>query len=378
MANFNFISDEDFRVSLENDYRELEKAKQSESWKSLHVLAGSIVEAVLADYLISIDYHQKKSGTNVLSMDLGQLIKASEDQGILTSKSAGLSNVIREYRNLIHPGRQIRLKEKVDRNSSQVATALVEMIVEEVSNSHHRVYGPTAEQIVAKIERDPSAVSIVSKLLNSMKPKEIERLLLNVLPNRYFSIILESVTWIDGSSPDLDSLPNLEACFRHAFQKSTEATKKIVTRHFVNIVKEEDQNKVFRYETAFFRCTDLKYMQDKEEIELIKTHILCRLKNELNEALLNALSGFGAFLDKTEVMDFVDPLILALLPGKKSRLELQARSTLIKEGQNISGKKTQEAFMQRLNEWITHLEEKVDASKAEKVKEIKGELEMPF
>jgi hypothetical protein len=48
MAKFDFISDERFRASLQSDYSELGKAGQAEAWKAVHVLAGSIIEAVLA------------------------------------------------------------------------------------------------------------------------------------------------------------------------------------------------------------------------------------------------------------------------------------------------------------------------------------------
>ncbi len=58
MLSFDFISGEDFRISLENDYKELNDAMQVEAWKAVHVLAGSIIEAVLVDYLFAINYNK--------------------------------------------------------------------------------------------------------------------------------------------------------------------------------------------------------------------------------------------------------------------------------------------------------------------------------
>jgi hypothetical protein len=93
--------------------------------------------------------------------------------------------VIKEYRNLIHPGRIIRLKEKVNSNSAQVACSLVDIVIDEISSKKYENYGYTAEQIIQKLERDSSVNAIIIHLLKSLNPIEIERLLLKVLPEKY-------------------------------------------------------------------------------------------------------------------------------------------------------------------------------------------------
>lgn len=50
MASFDFITDEDFRISLEKDFKELNLCIQTGAYKAAVVIAGSIVEAVLIDY----------------------------------------------------------------------------------------------------------------------------------------------------------------------------------------------------------------------------------------------------------------------------------------------------------------------------------------
>jgi hypothetical protein len=54
MVSFDFITDEAFRTSLESDYQELKSCMTTKAWKAVHVLSGSIVEAVLTDYLIAM------------------------------------------------------------------------------------------------------------------------------------------------------------------------------------------------------------------------------------------------------------------------------------------------------------------------------------
>jgi hypothetical protein len=62
-CSFDFISDVRFRLSLQSDYRELINAFETCSWKAAHVLSGSIVEALLVDYLAVCDYQKKLAKT---------------------------------------------------------------------------------------------------------------------------------------------------------------------------------------------------------------------------------------------------------------------------------------------------------------------------
>ena len=61
MATFDFVADDDFRAGLVSDYAEMQKALEAESWKSVHVLAGSIVEAILVDYIAGSDFAKKQA-----------------------------------------------------------------------------------------------------------------------------------------------------------------------------------------------------------------------------------------------------------------------------------------------------------------------------
>jgi hypothetical protein len=70
------------------------EASENRLWKSVHILTGSIIEAILADYLIAIDYKKTKK-IDPLEMDLFNLIQACNKEGILTDKTVGLCNVIR-------------------------------------------------------------------------------------------------------------------------------------------------------------------------------------------------------------------------------------------------------------------------------------------
>ena len=162
MALFEFIADKELRVSLDSDLAELQHALEVGSWKSVHVLSGSIIETVLIDHLLSVHY----CGKDPLKMTLDEAIAAGKASSILSEKVVELSTIIKRYRNLIHPGRLLRLSEKIDRNSAQVCHALVQMVSGEIAASKQLSYGYTAEQVASKVERDASALSIVNPLLS--------------------------------------------------------------------------------------------------------------------------------------------------------------------------------------------------------------------
>jgi hypothetical protein len=162
MANFDFITDEGLRHSLESDLKELSLCHTAGAWKAVHVLAGSIIEATLIDYLVS---SKKIDQSTALSKDLAQLIEICKAHSVLSNKAIELSTIIRSYRNLIHPGRVLRLSEQVDENGAAIAKSVIEIVVQEVSNKKKQTYGYTAEQVVRKVRQDPSSISIAAHLL---------------------------------------------------------------------------------------------------------------------------------------------------------------------------------------------------------------------
>lgn len=188
MTTFDFITAREFRRSLEADYSEMRRCVDHEAWKSVHVLAGSIVEALLIDYLISSP-KAERTPKDPLTCDLGQAVTLCRSEGILSQRSADLCSVVRSYRNLIHPGRVVRLGERApDATTGAIAVALVDIIVREIAEARRAASGLTAEQILSKVRRDGDALTILQHLLADASAQERERLVVDVLPEGYFSI----------------------------------------------------------------------------------------------------------------------------------------------------------------------------------------------
>lgn len=306
MASFDFITDEQLRESLESDYTELVSTIDAKAWKAAHVLAGSIVEAVLVDYLVATDYYGKQKAQipkardrdiQPLEMTLGQLIEACKAEGILSDRSANLSAVVQGYRNLIHPGRVKRLAERIDEDGATVAKSLVEMIVRDISIKRQKTYGFTAVQIVKKVVQDPDSVAIIDHLLRDMNPSELERLLTRELPDTY----LNNLAFVQTTGSDPTSVNALKRSFRPAFERASDELKTKVVKRFVTILKEESQDAVVAYEEAFFQASDLNHLS-LSEVSLVKQHLVSRIMNGTipPNTLMQMVEGLGHYMEAEE------------------------------------------------------------------------------
>ncbi len=365
MALFNFITDEDFRTSLEADYSEMIKCLEGHAWKAVHVLSGSLLESVLSDYLLAEGIVKKK---DVLSLDLGKAIELCVSNKIISSKTADLSSVVKDYRNLIHPGRGIRLGEDVSSDSALVARSVVKIIVGEVAKRKRENYGYTAEQITEKIERDSTSNAIMSYLLKDTKNIEKERLLLKILPQRYI-VALE-----DDDSPE-HVLPVFVDCFHAAYNQADDKLKGKVAKWFVMLLKEESEQAVFSYGTAFMRLTILDYLT-VDEASLVKEHFLSRLDKNATSDLLVAVEGIGAYLDKKNINKFVDPLVR--LACSNSTLSATAKKFLKDECSNIPTE-LDSVIKERFDAWIDLYKESDLGVEVKIVEDIKSAHELePF
>jgi adenylate kinase family enzyme len=319
MSRFAFITSEDFRESLESDYAELKACVDAKAWKSVHVLSGSILEAILVDYLIADGFPE----TDALKLMLAQAITECRNRGVLSQRAHDLSTVIRSYRNMIHPGLIIRRGEVVDEDGAKVAEALVDMVIKDISLSRKRTYGNTAEQITDKIINDSSAIAIVGELLKDAKPIEIERLL-TIIPKRHFE--LEPVYNEDGDPYPPIAAEHLETCFRTAFNKTSRDVQEKTVCKFVSIIKEESEPIVNHYGTGFFRATDLDFLSP-DEIETVKKHIYSRLGNDIDAFPLSSITGIGKFFNKEDVKSFID-LMVNILHSNRGYLEKEVGNLL--------------------------------------------------
>lgn len=121
--NFNFLHDNGLKVIIERDYSELSSILLPDgAWKSVVIMAGSILEAILFDVLSNPRFNSQavsstkvptnRAGLPITDMDkwkLQNLIDVAEDISILPPKRAkSIDQVLRDYRNFVHPKREVK------------------------------------------------------------------------------------------------------------------------------------------------------------------------------------------------------------------------------------------------------------------------------
>jgi hypothetical protein len=369
MAGFDFITDEDFRTALEIDQKEMHQCAESKAWKAVHVLAGSIIEAVLIDYLIAEGHVARDDG---LKMDLGRAIKLAAENGIISDKLSALSSVIKEYRNLIHPGRSIRTRETPSSTSASIAMSLVEMILTEIEGRKRSNYGYTAEQIVSKVERDSSVGAILKHLLKDLNRREMERLLLKVVPEKYMAELEDFFHSERGHV-----LPTLAFLFRTAYEEADSQLQARVAQQFVRILKEEAEGLVFAYGRAFFRMSDLQHLPAGDS-QLVKEHFFARIKSDpSDDDLIRTLSGIGKYLLPGEVSSFVDPLVRMICFSNTENTKHAARERIKEESLEME-EEVNCRLLARLDQWIQMYRLRKDSQRADLVEELKSYIEIPF
>ncbi|HEX7490445.1 MAG TPA: hypothetical protein VF337_01935 [Candidatus Limnocylindrales bacterium] len=345
MADFDFVADDDLRASLEADAIEMNVCLQNKAYKAAHVMAGSIVEAVLVHHLQSTNY-TPPGNKQLFELSFGQLIDAARTQKVLSDRAAALSSVIKDYRNLIHPGRLIRLGEKVDGSTADVAKALVDIVANEIADLRQETYGYTAQQILTKVERDSSSVAILTDLLRTAKQREIERLLIHDLPARYVEIATDDFA-------DSDYVAQLLARFRRtyraAFEVAPEDVRRRVMAEYAKMLREEvDESTVLMRERGLFRAADMEYM-DQADVPMTTRHLLARIGTVQFDVLDDCLIGIGAYCDGRQLHVLVDACLKHA--QKKGDEPIQLAARFLPRLHDEAPEDRREAIIGRLEDW---------------------------
>jgi len=147
--NFSFISNKDLKSILERDIAELNVARTQGLSKTCMVLAGSIAEALLLEILlknkqkalITATTLKKNIGTNMEEWGLHDMVEISINMvpPLLPPDSEMMAKQLGKWRNLIHPGRELKELRNKRINPSpgraKNAISFLQFIVEEMGKA---------------------------------------------------------------------------------------------------------------------------------------------------------------------------------------------------------------------------------------------------
>lgn len=137
--DLSFIRSPELRMIAERDWKECRRALSSEHWKSVIVLAGGILESIVLSQLLR--RRKRALGTTAARgaqadpkrWTLGRMIKVAQELGLFGPAIATLPESMKEYRNLAHPGHELREKLIVSKSTAELSFKVLSVIVEEQS-----------------------------------------------------------------------------------------------------------------------------------------------------------------------------------------------------------------------------------------------------
>jgi hypothetical protein len=130
---FPFITDPGLRAVLARDMAETQRALVAQCWKATLILAGGVLEALLLDIalrnaaavLASTAAPKEK---DVRKWDLSQLIATCYERKLVDPYIQSVSDAARQYRNLVHPGVELRSGLTYGAEEARIAVIAIEAI----------------------------------------------------------------------------------------------------------------------------------------------------------------------------------------------------------------------------------------------------------
>ena len=150
---FDFITSKEIQTQLSSDLDELHKSMNNESWKSSMVLIGSILETILYDFINNSETlkNQIKNFEKRDDVALSNLLSWSRKFQVIDENLYRLSEPIRDYRNLIHPRVQERLKTQLSENLVQIGYNILFEIIRSVKKSYESHLDEKSKKILIEI-----------------------------------------------------------------------------------------------------------------------------------------------------------------------------------------------------------------------------------
>lgn len=136
------IADEDLRNIIFRDLKECAIAVVAGQDKTATIMCGSIIEALLmykikgksiVKYDISeISKSKRASNYPINEMALNELLFVAEKESIIEKNTYHLGHYIRDYRNVVHPAKEVRINEGISHSNVETMWAVLKRLIEEL------------------------------------------------------------------------------------------------------------------------------------------------------------------------------------------------------------------------------------------------------
>jgi hypothetical protein len=134
-TDLSFVADQRLRTIVERDYAELQELDPGQTSKAVLVLAGGVIEGILLDALVVTGDHRWTFAEGCKRF-LKDMIGAAVVKGII--KEDKFTHAIRNYRNAIHPGKEIQENIRFGEPDAKLAHAGADVVIREVREWHSK------------------------------------------------------------------------------------------------------------------------------------------------------------------------------------------------------------------------------------------------
>ncbi len=136
---FTFVNNSNLKAIIERDYEEIQRAFISNCWKSVIILCGGSIEAILTDLLLSnkttaITAKSAPKENDITRWEFSKLIEVAVELKFVSPGIQKLSHSLREYRNLVHPSNEIRKQLSFNTEEAKIAIEVLHILHRDLSH----------------------------------------------------------------------------------------------------------------------------------------------------------------------------------------------------------------------------------------------------
>lgn len=140
-VSLDFIATEELRRIAERDRIELVAACRTRLWKCVVLLCGGLAEGMLCDKLrerekqAHAEYKAQwpgKKHRDLLEWDLHELTTVADRLGEITEDARKMADLLRGWRNLVHPGKEARGIIKPEREEADLSVRMIRLLARDL------------------------------------------------------------------------------------------------------------------------------------------------------------------------------------------------------------------------------------------------------
>ncbi len=293
---FSLVRNREIRQILISDFRDLQGCLEDGLWKPAVVLAGSIIEAVLFDFLVS----EGVAAEDIEGVTLGGLISRAKAKSVIDEKTEKISSAIKDYRNLIHPGRSLADGVSANQATAEIANALLSLVLDDISKIRMASPTTTAADILGAILSDPSKIHFVKHLIAPLSADENRILLLELIPEALINEYSTSDVELDNTRVTL-----LKRLFHVVYSNAPSEVQVAAAGRYVKVLRDEPEAIVSVHTNYLFTVEFLGLLAG-EQRDIVKEHMKGRLfASQMAVEDLPDYESISYYFDESEIFDIL-------------------------------------------------------------------------